>query len=104
MLSNGEDSSGGGSRQPQQMVPTGARAKDDAVVAYLFQRPQSELVPPSSQGAHSKRWAVGDEMLLGQVDEHFHCYACYKCFYYNCIVLYNNNNNDDDKLTISNAS
>jgi len=71
MLSNGEDSSGGGSRQPQQMVPTGARAKDDAVVAYLFQRPQSELVPPSSQGAHSKRWAVGDEMLLGQVNEEF---------------------------------
>jgi len=68
MLSNGEDSSGGGSRQPQQIVPTGARAKDDAVVAYLFQRPQSELGPPSSQGAPSKRWAVGDEMLLGQVN------------------------------------
>jgi len=60
------------------MVPTGARAKDDAVVAYLFQRPQSELVPPSSQGAHSKRWAVGDEMLLGQVNEEFRLCDC-KC-------------------------
>jgi len=72
MLSNGEDAAGGGSRQQlpqQQVVPAaGARAKDDAVVAYLFQRPQSELVPPSSQGAPSKRWAVGDEMLLGQVN------------------------------------
>jgi len=71
MLSNGEDSSRGGSRQQQQpsqlVPPAGARAKDDAVVAYLFQRPQSELAPLSSQGAPSKRWAVGDEMLLGQV-------------------------------------
>jgi len=78
MLSNGEDSSGGGARQPQQIVPSGARAKDDAVVAYLFQRPQSELVPPSSQGAHSKRWAVGDEMLLGQV---MHDYYQYPIFF-----------------------
>jgi len=70
MLSNGEDSSGGGSRQqPQQMVPTGARAKDDAGVAYLFQRPQSELVSAAAQGVPGKRWAVGDEMLLGQVNE-----------------------------------
>jgi len=76
MLSNGEDSSGGGSGPPQQMVPTGARAKDDAVVAYLFQRPQSELVPSSSQGAPSKRWAVGDEMLLGQVNVFVICYFC----------------------------
>jgi len=73
MLSNGEDSAGGGARQPPQLVPTGARAKDDAVVAYLFQRPQPELVPPSSQGPHSKRWAVGDEMLLGQVFCMFVC-------------------------------
>jgi len=70
MLSNGEDSSGG-ARQPQQIVSTGARAKDDAVVAYLFQRPQSELVSSSSQGVPSKRWAVGDEMLLGQVNAFF---------------------------------
>ena len=63
MLSNGaDDMSANSTRQPN---PTGARAKDDAMVAYLFQRPQAaqEVTQPYS----NKRWAAGDEMVMEQV-------------------------------------
>lgn len=50
-------------QQQQPAISTGtARSKDDAMVAYLFQRPQTE-----TEQFTGKRWPLGDDMIMEQV-------------------------------------
>lgn len=71
MLSNGDELAAGARQQqpqpqPSQQQPTVsagmARSKDDAMVAYLFQRPQAE-----AEQFTGKRWPMGDDMVMEQV-------------------------------------
>lgn len=43
-----------------------SRSQDDATVSYYFQRPQSENDLQAYGGG--KRWAIGDDTLVEQVD------------------------------------
>ena len=48
---------------------SGVRSQDDAMVGYFFQRPQTDV----AQQYSSKRWAVGDDSVIEQVNSALHC-------------------------------
>ena len=48
---------------------SGIRSQDDAMVGYFFQRPQTDV----AQQYSSKRWAVGDDSVIEQVNSALHC-------------------------------
>jgi hypothetical protein len=51
---------------PDPNRPQLARSQDDAMVGYVFQRPQSDPdfpVPPPFSKQH-QRWALGDESII----------------------------------------
>lgn len=60
MLANGQETVGG----PRQHN-MGTRSQDDAMVGYFFQRPQTDAELSSYS---TKRWAVGDDSMIEQVN------------------------------------
>ena len=66
MLTNGQEVMASRQNVPSQghqtNTPGGARSQDDAMVAYLFQRPSNEVGQYTT-----KRWAVGDDSVIEQV-------------------------------------
>lgn len=59
MLANGGHSGSQASEMPRPGHSHGMRSQDDAMVSYLFQRPQTD-----TELLGNKRWAVGDDSVI----------------------------------------